>query len=388
MSKRLETEVWTLDKCSGCGMCVATCSKQVLGWGQEQHPLRQTRQKTVGYTKCELDSCTFCEQFCEETCPRLVRWEPIQPIAILAARAQGPVESGAPNDIIRSVMTAGRSAGLLDGVVMLDLEPWELTPIARVASTVEEIVDSLGPQYFWAPVFSALNEAIFTRGMRNVGVVCTPCAAEAVRKLRESANPRLKPYQDAIRLTMTVFCTGVYMPEMIEEAIVKPLGIARKDIRRLEVSPDGQWLNATLWDGSVHTVPRQQAEKYTRNGCGSCDDYLGESADLAVGSVGAPHDASTLIIRTPVGEIFVRNAVRMRLLEISKEANEDAVAAAAAEKDRRERAQAFQDLKVLMLDSLANPMQRSEAIKQFVRIYRTPVRSGAVERSRNSCTGC
>jgi coenzyme F420 hydrogenase subunit beta len=388
MSKRLEMEVWSLDKCSGCGMCVATCSKQVLGWGEEQHPIKSIHKKTVGYTKVDLDNCAFCEKFCEETCPRLVKWSAIEPIAILSARAEGPVKSGIPNDVIRSIMTAGRSAGLLDGVVMLDLEPWELAPIARVASTVEEIVDSLGPQYLWAPVFQALNEAIFQRGMTNIGVVCTPCAAEAVRKLRESTNPRLKPYQDAIRLTVTVFCTGIYQPQMLEETLIKPTGISRKDIRRLEVSPDGNWLNAILWDGKVHTVPRQQAEKYTRSGCSSCDDFLGESADLAVGLVGAPQDASSLIVRTPVGEIFVRNAVRMRLLEIGKEVDEVALSAATGDKDRRERAQEFQDLKILMLDSLADPLQRGEAIKQFVRLYRTPVRSSPTDKTRNSCTGC
>ncbi|MEE8120568.1 MAG: hypothetical protein V3T55_03500, partial [Anaerolineales bacterium] len=58
------------------------------------------------------------------------------------------------------------------------------------------------------------------------------------------------------------------------------------------------------------------------------------------------------------------------------------------EKDRRERAQAFNDLNILMLDALADPMQRNEAIKQFVRLYRTPARSTSPARTSNSCTGC
>jgi len=44
---------------------------------------------------------------------------------------------------------------------MLDMDPWDLKPVARVASTVEDIVDNVGPQYLWAPVFDALNEAVF-----------------------------------------------------------------------------------------------------------------------------------------------------------------------------------------------------------------------------------
>ena len=388
MAKRLEAEVWSLNNCAGCGLCVAACSKQVLRWDGGDHPVREQRIKTVGYTKGPLDSCSFCQKFCEEACPRLERWVGLEPKVTLAARARGPVQAGAPNDVIRAILTAGRSRGLLDGVVMLDLDPWELKPVARVASTVEDIVDSVGLQYLWAPVFDALNEAIFDRRMENVAVVGTPCAAQAIRKIRQSTNPRLRPYQDAIRLSMAAFCTGIYKPELIEEVLVKRMDVPRDHVKRLEISPDREWMRAVLWDGSVRTSPRQEAEGYTRSGCGSCDDYLGESADLAVGTLGAPKDASTLIIRTRTGDVFARNAVQMNLLEIGDSVDTAALAAAASEKERRGRAQAFKDLQVLMLDALADPLKRGEAIQQFVRLYRTPIRSGAPEAGRAGSTGC
>jgi len=272
--------------------------------------------------------------------------------------------------------------------VMLDLDPWELKPIARVGSTVEDIVDSVGPQYLWAPVFDALNEAIFDRRMENVAVVSTPCAAQAIRKIKASANTRLRPYQNAIRLSIAVFCIGIYKPELVDEVLIKRMGIPRQQVKRLEVSPDRQWLHAVLWDGSVHSISRQQAESYTRAGCGTCDDYLGESADLAVGTLGAPEGASTLIIRTRSGDVLVRNAVQLNLLETTPEVDTAALAAAASEKDRRERAQAFKDLHILALDALDDPLKRGEAIQQFVRLYRTSVRSGVTQVVRTSCTGC
>jgi coenzyme F420 hydrogenase subunit beta len=393
MVQRLKTEVWELGNCAGCGMCVATCSKQVLYWDgsvalNRDHPLVEQRTKNLGYSKTTLDSCSFCERFCEEACPRLERWMPLEAQTILAARARGPVKSGDPNDVLRAILAAGRSAGLLDGVVMLDLDPWELKPIARVAETVEEIVDNLGPQYLWAPVFDALNEAVFERGLENIAVVGTPCAAQAIRKLRASPNARLQPYQKAIRLSIAVFCTGIYQPQMIDELLVKRMDVARDQVKYLEVSPDRQWLQAVLWDNSVRMLPRQQAEGFTRNGCGVCDDYLGESADLAVGTVGAPANASTLIIRTRTGDIFARNALQLNLLETSHEVDLSAISLAAEEKDRRQRAQAFKELRVMMLDALADPQKHNEAVAQFVRLYRTPVRPGAPEKIRNGCTGC
>lgn len=388
MVSRLDTEVWSLGQCAGCGLCVAACSKQVLRWDGEDHPVRSQRQKTVGYSKGELDSCSFCQKFCEEVCPRLERWNALEPRVTLSVKARGPVKSGAPNDVIRSILAAGRSAGLIDGVVMLDLDPWELKPVARVAFSVEEIVDSMGPQYLWAPVLDALNEAIFERGMQNIAVAGTPCAAQAVRRLRQSTNPRLKPYQDAIRLTVAVFCTGIYKQELIDEVLVRQASVRKDQVKRLEVSPDREWLHVMLWDGSTRSIPRTVAEQYTRPGCASCDDYLGESADLAVGTLNAPEDASTLIVRSTAGEVFVRNAVQMNLLEASEQADTTRLAEAAGEKDRRERAQTFTDLQVLMLDALADPFQRGEAIKLFTRLYRTPARTGAADKSRNGCTGC
>jgi coenzyme F420 hydrogenase subunit beta len=367
---------------------VAACSKQVLGWNGDDHPVLEKRTKTVGYTKGQLDSCSYCQKFCEEACPRLERWVALEAMTTLAASARGPVKSGAPNDVIRSILAAGRSSGLLDGVVLLDVDPWDIKPIARVVSSVEEIVSALGPQYLWAPVFDALNEAVYERGMKDIAIVGTPCSAQAARKLKSSKNARLKPYQDALRLTIAVFCTGIYKPAMIEGILVKRMDVPREQVKRIEISPDRQWMRAVLWDGSVRTISRQQAESYTRQGCGSCDDYLGESADLAIGTLGAPEGTSTLIIRSRIGDVFVRNAIQLNLLETTHRVDEAALAAAASEKDRRERAHAFKDLQILMLDGLSDPIKRKEAIEQFVRLYRTPVRSGVREDVRGGCTGC
>jgi coenzyme F420 hydrogenase subunit beta len=388
MVRRLETEVWALDNCAGCGLCVATCSKQVLHWNGENHPVVEKRTKNLGYSHTTLDTCSFCQRLCEEACPRLERWMPIQAKTILAARAKGPVKSGEPNDIIRAILVAGRSAGLLDGIVMLDLDPWELKPIAKVAETVEEIVDNFGPQYLWAPVFDALNEAIFQRRMENIAVVGTPCTAQAIRKLRASSNSRLLPYQSAIRLSIAVFCTGIYQPELVDEILILRMGLARDQIKNLAVTPDRERLQVTLWDNSVRMVSRQEAEPYTRSGCGTCDDYLGDSADLGIGFVGAPANASTVMIHSRTGDIFIRNALQMNLLEVSHDVNLAKLSKASEEKDRRQRAQAFKDLRLIMLDALDDPLKHNEAVAQFVRLYRTPVRAGASEHPRNGCTGC
>ncbi|MBN1657042.1 MAG: Coenzyme F420 hydrogenase/dehydrogenase, beta subunit C-terminal domain [Anaerolineae bacterium] len=389
MSTRLKQEVWALYRCSGCGACVAACSKGVLYWDEEQHPLLEERQKSLGLSHYTLDTCNICEKFCELSCPRLVEWTPVEPRSMVSARSAGVVHSGAPNDVIQALLVAARSAGLIDGVVMLDMDPFTLEPVARVATTVDEIVNSVGMQYLWAPVLSALNEAIFELGLNKLAVVGPPCVAEGARRFIDTEHERLWPYQQAIRLTIASFCTGIYLPEMVAELIERGKGIARHEIRSMTTSAADGTLKVALWDGTELSIPLTEVEPFTRKGCGSCDDYLGESADLAVGAVGALPGFATLITRTPAGELFVQNARRYGLLETISQVDAAALTAAKEEKDRRARAQAFDDFRILMLDALNDPAKRAQVRKQFVSLYGAPQAGASKREERNvSCSGC
>ena len=189
-------------------------------------------------------------------------------------------------------------------------------------------------------------------------------------------------------MSISVFCTGMYLPEFIGELLIRQGGISPEHVRRVEISKDDQWLRVILWDGTERLISRQAAEPYTRPGCASCTDYLGESADLAVGQLGAPDGASTLLIRTRTGDVFVRNAIRMNLLETGDDVDYEVLQAAAHEKESRDRAQVLKKTQVLMLDALADPGKRQEAIEQFNRLYRQPARPKKEQMVLDGCTGC
>jgi len=269
MSMRLQREVWALDRCSGCGACVAVCSKSMLYWDREQHPLLEEREKALGLSRLKLRACEVCEKFCELSCPRLVERMPMKSHRLLSARSVGVVGSTYPNDVIQSLLVAARSADLIDGVVMLDMDPFTLEPVARVATTVDEIVSSVGMQYLWAPVLNALNEAIFELGLTRLAVVGSPCVAEGAHRLMNAQHERLWPYQRAIRLTIASFCTSLYMPDMVTELLERGKGIARQQIRGLTTSATNGTLAVALWDGTERSIPLTDVEPFTRRGCGS-----------------------------------------------------------------------------------------------------------------------
>jgi ferredoxin len=96
MSKRLEAEVWSLDNCSGCGMCVAACSKQVLHWDTGDHPVLAQRVKSVGYSKGPAGQLFVLPEVLRGGLPQAGPLAPLEARLTLSARARGPVKSGAP----------------------------------------------------------------------------------------------------------------------------------------------------------------------------------------------------------------------------------------------------------------------------------------------------
>ena len=389
MSIRLQREVWALERCSGCGVCVSACSKGVLHWAEGQNPILEQREKVLGLTRIKLRTCEVCERFCELSCPRLAEMTPIQPLSMVSARSKSVIQSGKPSDVIQSLLVAARSTELIDGVILLDLDPWRLEPFARIATSVNEIVSGFGLQYLWAPVLSKLNEAIFERGLTKLAIVGTPCVAEGARRLMEAENSRLWPYREAIRLSIAHFCTGVYMPELIPELIERGLNIPRHEIRELTTVGSDGVLKVTLWNNEHRSIPLTEVERYTRHGCSRCDDYLGESADIAVGRVGAEPEHATLISRTPVAEIVVQNAIRIGLLEVVPQVDEKVLSTAKKEKDRRGRAKAIDELHILMLEALRDPKKQAQVRKCFVNFYGTPQGEAKTRRKFNvSCGGC
>jgi coenzyme F420 hydrogenase subunit beta len=246
----------------------------------------------------------------------------------------------------------------------------------------------VGVQYLWAPVLDALNEAVFEYGLNKLAVVGFPCVAEGARRLMNAGHERLQPYQKAIRLTIAAFCSGAYMPDMVARLLEQEKGIARQEIRGLTTSQTDGALLVSLWDDTVRAVPLAEVERFTRHGCASCDDYLGESADIAVGAIGALAEHATLIARTPAGKVFVENASRFGLLDTVAEVDEGLLAAARAEKDRRARAEAFDEFRILMLDALGQPARRAQVRKQFVRLYGAPETRAKKEDCHVSCSGC
>ena len=85
----------------------------------------------------------------------------------------------------------------------------------------------------------------------------------------------------------------------------------------------------------------------------------------------------------------MRNAVNFGLVETVDGVDEAALAKAKEEKERRERAQAFDKLMVLALDALGDPRKRAEIRQEYVRLYEIERPAESEKEQRHvTCAGC
>jgi coenzyme F420 hydrogenase subunit beta len=129
---------------------------------------------------------------------------------------------------------------------------------------------------------AALKEAVITKKYRRIAIVGLPCVAHALKRVRESNNPLLKPFQKAIRLVIGLFCTESFDYHMfVEEKLAQTYRIPPWKISRMNVK--GKF-DLTLSDGQTLALSLKEIEDCIRPGCHYCSDFAANDADISAGA--------------------------------------------------------------------------------------------------------
>ncbi len=362
MSEKLRREVWDLERCAGCGMCIASCFKGVLEFlDKEEHPSLERKRKVLGLSESELDPCYLCKAPCVESCPRLVTWENGKVEIILSGRSKTPVESGQPVDIAISLLCAAFENGLIDRVLLISVDKWAFKPTPRFVYTPKELTElSLNP-YVWTPLLKPLGGV----RSRKVAVVGTPCVAQAIKRAIDSSVSELENFRESIRLVIGMFCSGIFRYDFVEEMIIKEMRIPAWKIRRMDVNHKMGKILITLYDGSSKEIPLTRAQKYTLHGCASCSDFAAEWADISMGTVGSDNGYCTIIVRSPVGRECLLNAQEKGFLETTSKVDAGELDVFIESKKKRSKAQEIDLLFLNMLEALQKPEKIPEVERKF-----------------------
>jgi len=309
MSERLKEEVWELDRCTGCGLCVAVCNKGVLTFDEntERHPTTKKFQKLVGYRMVEINPCRLCKESCLDACSRMVDWE---------AETLGKVfslKSNVTGNVIKDLLFCGLELGAIDGVVATNLDKWSSKPVTQFTNNPEDMKDSPLPVPFFA---SGLKATTKVKRMRRVAIVGPPCWAQGLKRLETSTMDILEPFQRAKYLKISYLCNGAFYQDVLSK-MEKEMNIPLWSIISVEVAGKGEELVIHTRNGNK-TIPLTELAKYMAKGCARCIDFAGEQADITIGNIGSEPGSSTVIVRTPLGEELVMAAMKMNKVELKE----------------------------------------------------------------------
>ncbi|MFX0126457.1 MAG: Coenzyme F420 hydrogenase/dehydrogenase, beta subunit C-terminal domain [Candidatus Hodarchaeota archaeon] len=385
--QELENEVWDLDRCAGCGMCVAACSRGRLEFKSEaQHPTFIPKVKTVGLSVVDIDTCSFCEGMCTESCPRLKEWEEKEIIDVISAKTTRNITSNHVNEIIIDLLSAGFMNGYIDAALIMDVNRWDGIPYSKVVRSIEELYEVSGNQKLWNPILSNLYQEALKNNFSQIAIVGPPCVAQAIKRVTESDIEGLSILRKSIGIMIGLFCSGYYESALLED-LSSHLDVSPAEIISITSSFKGKYLEIKLTTGKSAKFPLEEEQKYLRKGCARCTDYLANAADISIGQTGSQIGYTSLIAWNPKGHSFLNNCINLELIEITEEVDFKAISAACSEKHRRERTQTFDSLLIYSLETLMDENRLLEAKNRFLGLFTQKKNEGTLK-IQGDCNGC
>jgi len=314
----LDEAVIAADRCIQCGACVAVCPSDSIGIGDDGLPAL-------------VKMCTGCS-LCWDYCPRGgLRHEATWKLTgsegngqavreRYSARALPGVAGAQDGGVVSTVLIALLEAGDLDGVLLAResaSERWKGE--AYLARTPAEVVECAGSFYNQTMALGHLDLGkLDLPPDPSIALVGTPCEIEGLRAMQ--ANPwnwgSARP--DAVVLTIALLCTKSFNYEklMVGE-IQRKRGIPLEEIGRVDVVR-GKLIVQDHQRETLIEEPIRDFHGAALKGCDECTDFLGNAADLSVGSVGSADGWSSVLVRTAAGKHAVdraRERLELRDLE-------------------------------------------------------------------------
>ncbi|MBW2349016.1 MAG: Coenzyme F420 hydrogenase/dehydrogenase, beta subunit C-terminal domain [Deltaproteobacteria bacterium] len=337
----LKADVQDKGLCVGCGACVNLC------------PYFKNHQgKTV-----MLFPCTLEKGRCHAYCPKTevdytelsqARWKRPYDASPLGThdgvvmaragegRAEGRVQAGGT---VSALTAFALREGMIEEAVLTNREG--LVPVPQMVGDETGIYGCATSKYTAAPTLSEVNRAA-REGIRNVGVVATPCQATALALMRENPLDR-EDFVDPVSLVIGLFCTWA-----LDTRKLIPFLESRVDVSRIQwmdiPPPPAEVFVLDLGNEEIQ-IPLDEIRALVPRGCLLCPDMTSEWADVSVGVLEGEPEWNTLIVRTEKGRALVDKAVEAGSIVVKEmpAANLEHLRTAALNKKKRAVARAREE---------------------------------------------
>ena len=327
--KDMMNAVVAAGSCCECGSCVLVCPHNVIEYVDGKP--KQTAKENAAFDSCGVSEGVGCD-VCAAVCPRLWPREShlrdavfggdrgyegifgvYRHVFVARTLREDVLARAQDGGIVTSLLAWARETGRIDGAVVAAVEEGDAPcfPTPKVATTVERIKASASSWYTYCPNNLAL-ERVAKEDLRHVAFVGVPCQITPLRKMAAIdpgvlLAPRKKPqvvarqrgflrgFSERVAFSVGLFCTEVFVPQLMTDRIERRMGIPLTEISKFNVKGE---ILIYRKDGGIGKIPLEEAmEEYQRPECRHCGDFSAEMADIACGGVGTDR-ATIVVLRT------------------------------------------------------------------------------------------
>jgi coenzyme F420 hydrogenase subunit beta len=304
--KKLEREIIKTGACVECGSCVAGCPVDALSGELIEGK----------YVPTLTGKCTACG-ICYAMCPRtaildadiignyLSVWQ------VRSLRDHHRQDGGAVTAILAALM----DKGTIEATVMVNhSEEHHWLPMAKRATTSEEILSSGGTMYSHAQVIGEMHDCL-KDNLSSIAVVGTACNIEAIGRMQKHPASifNIDPTPPSV-FKVSLFCTESFNYNGLV-AFLYQEGISIDSVGRFEISK-GEF--RVTYDEETKTWPVKDLDHIVNSSCAYCTDFTGMVSDLSCGNIGSEEGWTTVIARSKAGTDAINLAIQEGYIEGEK----------------------------------------------------------------------
>ena len=319
----MQKHVLDTNLCTYCGACVNLCPY------------------FIAYNDRVLvrDDCNRTHGACLDICPRLTTDFPglykllfdetditpeigaVKAFYITRAADENVRKNAQHGGTVTALIRLALEEGLIDEAV-LSREEGPLLPTGLAVSRADSLSKYSKSSFVASPNVAAVNELMKTKAQR-IGVVATPCHAQALAKMRISQSPRVKENSEKLRLVIGLFCGWAFSSSELKRVLsgkVEDLAsVIGMDI------PPSQYheLEVYTTEGKL-SISLDEVQECIRPACRVCSDMTAEFSDISVGSARLPEgweearSWNQVIVRTDFGQKLMNVAKSKGVLEFKE----------------------------------------------------------------------
>jgi coenzyme F420 hydrogenase subunit beta len=316
--KELQERVLNAHLCTGCGACAGLCPYQTI-----------YKDRTIILHPCDLRQGR-CYEFCPRTPTNYdavrkrlfdekdLTYElgAVKGFYIARAGSKQDRTNAQHGGTVTALMSLALQEGIIDTAIVSEGEENFLHRGVSVNHPTE-IKKRGKSKFIVSPTVAEFNRAA-AGNAQKIGIVATPCQAQALAKMRMKPVPTKENNIDKLNLVIGLFCGWALSWRRFTDLLQSRTAL--KAITGMDKPPGAQGIEIYTSDGTF-SLSADEVNAGIREACNYCFDSTAEFSDISVGSARLPEswdEARTwnqVIVRSKRGRELIDLARTKGVLE-------------------------------------------------------------------------